>query len=186
MTGKLYEGGFSGCLGYLLKRAILLGAKLVGFKGFCLFLATALLFLGRIGEDVWLTLAVTLVCSASGIRVLDSIREGAGALDAKDALSGRLSGRAGGKGNYGGEYEGFWKDDSGAVAGGPAFALPGPGGGGGKAAAAGSGGGDASEAARRAAGRRADKASRRAGGGLGEKGRERIRGILEEAARCVE
>ena len=192
MTGKLYEGGIAGCLGYLLKRVVLLGAKLVGFKGFCLFLATALLCLGRIGEDVWLTLAVTLVCSASGIRVLDSLREGADALDAKNALSVRLAGRAGRTGISGGEYEGFWKNDSGGVAGGHAFALPSPGGGNGKAAAAGSGdeassgGGQASEAARRAAGRRAGKAARKATGGLGERGRERIREVLEEAARCIE
>ena len=129
MTGKLYEGGFAGCLGYLSKRVILLGAKLVGFKGFCLFLGTLLLFMGRIGEDVWLTLAVTLVCSASGIRVLDSLREGTDALDAKNALSGRLLGRAGRKGmtEDEDEHEGSWRAASGGIAGGPAFALPGPG-----------------------------------------------------------
>ncbi len=126
MKASVYEEGVMGCLHYLLKRGVLLAAKLVGFKGFCLFLGTLLLCMGKVGEDVWLTLAVTLVCSASGIRVVDSFMEGVDALDAKHAFSARLDGfdkfgrfdRVDGLGRHGQfdgrvagkevKYEGIW------------------------------------------------------------------------------
>lgn len=88
MKGEIYEKPFSASLSYLFKRFVLLAAKLLGFKGFCLFLATVLLCCGKLEQDVWLTLAVTLVCSASGIRVLDSFKEGYGTLDVKTIISG--------------------------------------------------------------------------------------------------
>lgn len=174
MKASLYEGGVAGCLGYLIKRAVLLVAKLLGFKGFCLFLATALLCLGKIGEDVWLTLAVTLVCSASGIRVMDSFREGADALAVRNLISARPSGSASVKGDDG-EHEVCGKDDSGVVSGGSVPALPSPAGGSGPSAAA-------VRAARRKAGRATSSAAK----GYGEKGRERIRAVLEEASRYIE
>ena len=143
MKASLYDGSFGSCLGYLLKRLVLLAAKLLGFKGFCLFLATLLLCLGRVGEDVWLTLVVTLVCSASGIRVLDSMKEGSEALDAKELISAKLgklgkrakpgvfAGRRNGKTEVYDEnfYDGIWKSDGNGHTGGAASALPYPGGG---------------------------------------------------------
>ena len=204
MKASLYDGSFGECLGYLFRRAVLLAAKLLGFKGFCLFLATLLLCLGRVGEDVWLTLVVTLVCSASGIRVFDSFKEGSDALDAKELISaklGKLAKLAGRRNRKtGGMYEAFygnvWKDDDGAGADGAASALPYPGGG--TAGQSASGGGPAggrsdkpaggqagsseSGAARRAAERKGRRASVRAARSAGEKGRQRIREALEAAA----
>ena len=197
MNGSLYDKGFSDCLGYMAKRAILLGGKLLGFKGFCLFLATFLLVMGRIGEDVWLTLAVTLVCSASGIRVVDCLREGADVLDSKKVIAGRLAGCAAAKEM---EYEEDRDlDDDGAGSGYAAAAGSGMVGGTGRAAggvaAAGSGVGSgtgkaagdagATEAGRKAAARRARKAGKRAERGIGEFGRDRIRAALEEAAGLI-
>lgn len=208
MKGSVYEGGISSCLGYLAKRAVLLAAKLLGFKGFCLFLATALLGLGRIGEDVWLTLAITLVCSASGIRVLDSFKEGTDALDAKNAIAARLGGPAA-KEEV--SYETSWKGNPIAAAGWTAPALHCPGGsrgpeegpgtsgttgtqpgtwfstpgtqqGSGGTRPGGVGGqSGTSGAAERAASRRGARASSAAAKGQGKRGRQRIRAILEEA-----
>lgn len=171
MKGSTYEGGLASCLGYLAKRAVLLAAKLLGFKGFCLFLATALLFLGRIGEDVWLTLAVTLVCSASGIRVLDSLREGSDAQDLKKFISARLEDRAGKKEEL---YETIRNDTLPAAFGWNAAALPGP---------AADGSRQASDAAERAAARRGAKATGSASKEFTEKGRKRIRAALDKAGR---
>lgn len=180
MKASLYEGSFGSCLGYLLKRLVLLAAKLLGFKGFCLFLATLLLCLGRVGEDVWLTLVVTLVCSASGIRVLDSMKEGSEALDAKELISAKLgkrTGRRNGKTEVYDEnfYDGIWKSDGNGRTGGTDPALPYPGGGTAEQSAGG--------AARRAAERKGRRASVRAARSAGEKGRQRIREALEAAVR---
>lgn len=203
MKASLYEGSFGSCLGYLLKRLVLLAAKLFGFKGFCLFLATLLLCLGRVGEDVWLTLVVTLVCSASGIRVLDSMKEGSEALDAKELISAKLgkrgkrTGRRNGKTEVydEGVYDGFWKGDGNGHTGGADPALPYPGGGTAEQSAGGAAGGRSdkptggqagsseSGAARRAAERKGRRAASRAARSAGKKGRERIRAVLEAAAR---
>lgn len=203
MKASLYDGSFGSCLGYLLKRLVLLAAKLLGFKGFCLFLATLLLCLGRVGEDVWLTLVVTLVCSASGIRVLDSMKEGSEALDAKELISAKLgklgkrTGRRNGKTEVYDEnfYDGIWKSDGNGRTGGADPALPYPGGGTAELPSGGAAGGrsdkptggqaDSSEsgAARRAAERKGRRASVRAARSAGEKGRERIREALEAAVR---
>ncbi len=208
MKASLYEGSFGSCLGYLLKRLVLLAAKLLGFKGFCLFLATLLLCLGRVGEDVWLTLVVTLVCSASGIRVLDSMKEGSEALDAKELISAKLgklgkrakpgvfAGRRNGKTEVYDEnfYDGIWKSDGNGRTGGADPALPYPGGGTAEQSAGGAAGGGSSVAgnpvggspsgsARRAAERKGRRASVRAARSAGEKGRERIREALEAAVR---
>ena len=212
MKASLYDGSFGSCLGYLLKRLVLLAAKLLGFKGFCLFLAPLLLCLGRVGEDVWLTLVVTLVCSASGIRVLDSMKEGSEALDAKELISAKLgklgkrTGRRNGKTEVYDEnfYDGIWKSGGDGRTGRADPALPYPGGGtaelpsgGGTAeqSAGGAAGGRSdkptggqagsseSGAARRAAERKGRRAASRAARSAGKKGRERIREALEAAAR---
>ena len=188
MKASLYDGSFGSCLGYLLKRLVLLAAKLLGFKGFCLFLATLLLCLGRVGEDVWLTLVVTLVCSASGIRVLDSIQEGSEALDAKELIAAKLgklgkrTGRRNGKTEVYDEnfYDGIWKSDGDGHTGGTDPALPYPGGG---TAEQSAGGGSTSGSAKRAAERKGRRASVRAARSAGKKGRERIREALEAAVR---
>lgn len=199
MKGKLYEGSFAGCMGYLLRRAVLLGAKLAGFKGFCLFLGTALLCTGRIGEDVWLTLAVTLVCSASGIRVLDSLTEGADALNAKNALSERLGSPAGCKGMEGEKYENFGISAAASAAGrifgwsarggrgsGYDGRVSGPeaGANGREGAESTDSGGGASRSGEKNAERKGNKASGRAARDAGARGRDRIHGAIGAATRA--
>lgn len=68
----LYEKTVQELLRYALKRLVMLGAKLLGFKSFCLALATVLLVRGIIGEDIWLYVLITVVCSASGLRIADA------------------------------------------------------------------------------------------------------------------
>jgi hypothetical protein len=68
----LYEKTVRELLRYALKRLVMLGAKLLGFKSFCLVLATVLLVRGIISEDIWLYVLITVVCSASGLRIADA------------------------------------------------------------------------------------------------------------------
>lgn len=75
MKISLYEKSLADCVSYCAKRFVLLFAKLAGLKGFCLFLGTALLCCHVIHEDVWLTIAVTVICSASGLRVFDAVQK---------------------------------------------------------------------------------------------------------------
>ncbi len=216
MKASLYDGSFADCLGYLSRRAVLLLAKLVGFKGFCLFLATLLLCLGKVGEDVWLTLLVTLVCSASGIRVLDSFKEGADVLDAKNFISAKLGKLA--------KMQGVYHETKESVATGlgclPFLSASGAGNAGGNAsrnagpAACGDGrddsrldavwarlpepaggqpGGASGPAEPVASGAAVKKAARKGKGvntaakrRAGDKGRERIRAVLEEASKVLE
>jgi hypothetical protein len=68
----LYEKSVRELLRYVLKRFVMLGAKLLGFKSFCLALATVLLGRGIISGDIWLYVVITVVCSASGLRIADA------------------------------------------------------------------------------------------------------------------
>lgn len=69
----VYEKDLGYVASYTGKRALMLVAKLAGFKPCCLYLATFLLYKGIVGEDVWLTVMVTVICSASGIRLADTL-----------------------------------------------------------------------------------------------------------------
>ena len=69
----VYEKGWAYLAGYAGKRLVMLLAKLTGFKPFCLYLATFLLCRGIVGEEAWLTVMVTVICSASGLRLADTL-----------------------------------------------------------------------------------------------------------------
>ncbi|MBR1911270.1 MAG: hypothetical protein IJ828_02820 [Treponema sp.] len=67
----IYKMSFKELAGHLAKRALLLAAKLMGFKAFCLFLTTILLLHGFVDKDAWLTVIITVLCSASGVHIAD-------------------------------------------------------------------------------------------------------------------
>jgi len=56
-------------LAILLKRAIALPSKMLGFKPFCLYLATWLLAKGHIGEWVWLFVLMMVLFGIVGLKV---------------------------------------------------------------------------------------------------------------------
>ena len=58
---------------YIVKRFCMLVAKLTGFKAICLFLATVLLCLGIINSDIWLSVMLTVICTTSGLKIMDSL-----------------------------------------------------------------------------------------------------------------
>ena len=70
---NVYKASYGKLTSHLVKRILLLLAKLMGFKAFCLFLATALLSKGYIENQDWLTVIITVICSASGIHIADSL-----------------------------------------------------------------------------------------------------------------
>jgi len=56
-------------LAILLKRAIALPSKMLGFKPFCLYLASWLLVKGHIGEWVWLFVLMMVLFGIVGLKV---------------------------------------------------------------------------------------------------------------------
>jgi predicted acyl esterase len=56
-------------LAILLKRTIALPSKMLGFKPFCLYLATWLLAKGYIGEWVWLFVLMMVLFGIVGLKV---------------------------------------------------------------------------------------------------------------------
>lgn len=67
-----YEKPFREIFAYLAKRVVMLFAKLCGFKSFCMLLSTVLLAAGIISEDAWLTITITVICAAGGLRLADT------------------------------------------------------------------------------------------------------------------
>ena len=65
-------------LGILAKRLLALPSKMIGFKPFCLYLATYLLVSGKIGEWVWFAVVVSVLFGIVGLKVLAQIRSGTG------------------------------------------------------------------------------------------------------------
>ena len=72
---NLYNFSFKGIFVYLAKRALLLFAKVLGFKSLCLALSTFLLSRKVIGEDSWLTIMIIVICATGGIHVADTVSD---------------------------------------------------------------------------------------------------------------
>ncbi len=58
------------------KRLLALPSKMIGFKPFCLYLATFLLLQGNIGEWVWFAVLVSVLFGIVGLKVLAQMRGG--------------------------------------------------------------------------------------------------------------
>ncbi len=58
------------------KRLIALPSKMIGFKPFCLYLATWLLAIGKIGQWVWFAVLVSVLFGIVGLKVVARIRGG--------------------------------------------------------------------------------------------------------------
>lgn len=69
---NMYEKPFGDIFRYLAKRAVMLAAKLLGFKTFCLMLTTVLLKHHIVSEDVWQSVMITVICAAGGVRLADA------------------------------------------------------------------------------------------------------------------
>ena len=63
-------------LAILLKRAIALPSKMLGFKPFCLYLASWLLVKGHIGEWVWLFVLMMVLFGIVGLKVAGGMLPG--------------------------------------------------------------------------------------------------------------
>ena len=78
----VWEMSFKEHLTILLKRLIALPSKLIGFKPFCLYLASWLLVNGHIGEWVWLFVLMMVLFGIVGLKVAGGIlKNGDGCLD---------------------------------------------------------------------------------------------------------
>ncbi len=64
-------------LEFLLKRMVALPSKMIGFKPVCLYLATWLLFAGKIGEWVWFAVLVAVLFGIVGLKLAAQLRSGA-------------------------------------------------------------------------------------------------------------
>jgi hypothetical protein len=62
--------------GILGKRIIALPSKMLGFKPFCLYLATWLLIHGYISDWIWFAVAVMTLFGIVGLRVIRGMRNG--------------------------------------------------------------------------------------------------------------
>ena len=60
----------------LAKRLLALPSKMIGFKPFCLYLATWLLIGGKIGEWVWFAVMIAVLFGIVGLKVLAQLRGG--------------------------------------------------------------------------------------------------------------
>lgn len=56
------------------KRFVALPSKMIGFKPLCLYLATWLLIIGKIGEGVWFAVLVSVLFGIVGLKVLAQMR----------------------------------------------------------------------------------------------------------------
>lgn len=61
-------------LAILGKRCLALPSKMIGFKPFCLYLATWLLVGGKIGEWVWFCVVVAVLFGIVGLKVLSQLK----------------------------------------------------------------------------------------------------------------
>ena len=60
--------------GILLKRAMALPSKLIGFKPFCLYLATYLLFKEKLDSWVWLVVLVMVIFGREGLKLIAGLK----------------------------------------------------------------------------------------------------------------
>lgn len=60
------------------KRVLALPSKMIGFKPFCLYLATWLLYIGKIDGWVWFAVMVSVLFGIVGLKVLGQMRGGSG------------------------------------------------------------------------------------------------------------
>jgi hypothetical protein len=67
-----WEHSFRELLAILVKRLIALPSKMLGFKPFCLYLATWLLIKGFIKEWIWFAVLVIVLFGIIGLKVLAS------------------------------------------------------------------------------------------------------------------
>lgn len=90
MTGKNdEESGYKEVCDYtfrehlaiLGKRMLALPSKMIGFKPFCLYLATWLLVTGKIGEWVWFAVMVSVLFGIVGLKVLAQMKMGKGEME---------------------------------------------------------------------------------------------------------
>lgn len=72
---NLYNFTFRGIFSYIAKRAMMLLAKILGFKSLCLVFSTFLLYKKIINEDSWLTIMIIVLCASSGIHVADTVSD---------------------------------------------------------------------------------------------------------------
>ena len=72
---NIYDMNFKGILVYLLKRFLLLIAKLTGMKGVCLCLGTGLFLKEKISSAVFASIIGIVLCNASGQHIVDSCRK---------------------------------------------------------------------------------------------------------------
>lgn len=70
---NMYEKTVPELGSYIIKRFCMLIAKLTGFKSICLVLTTVLLCLKIIDAEIWLRVMLTVICTTSGLRVMDSL-----------------------------------------------------------------------------------------------------------------
>lgn len=56
------------------KRFVALPSKMIGFKPFCLYLATYLLFAGKIGEWVWFCVLIAVLFGIVGLKVISQLK----------------------------------------------------------------------------------------------------------------
>jgi hypothetical protein len=70
--------GYRELLAILLKRIIALPSKLIGFKPFCLILASWLLVNGHIDGWIWLVVLVSVLFGIVGLKVMVGNRPGNG------------------------------------------------------------------------------------------------------------
>jgi hypothetical protein len=59
-----------------LKRLIALPSKLIGFKPFCLYLATWLLIQGKISDWIWFAVLIIVLFGIIGLKILAQFKEG--------------------------------------------------------------------------------------------------------------
>ena len=71
-----WEHSIRELLAILVKRAIALPSKLLGFKPCCLYLATWLLVRGLIGPWIWFAVLVIVLFGIVGLRIVTGMRKG--------------------------------------------------------------------------------------------------------------
>ena len=59
----------------LLKRIIALPSKLIGFKPACIYLATWLLYKGKIDDWVWLVILIAVLFGREGLKAIAGLRK---------------------------------------------------------------------------------------------------------------
>jgi hypothetical protein len=85
-------------LAILGKRALALPSKMLGFKPFCLYLATWLLVRGHIRDWVWFAVAVMVLFGIVGLKVIRGIRNEDGGMRNEEFLERGDCGSGGGFG----------------------------------------------------------------------------------------